>query len=118
MDKIIMRGLKFYGYHGLSDQEQESGQVFLVDAELYLDLKRAGMLDNQEYTADYASVAHVIKSVVEGQPCKLIEAVAEKVSIAILELFPVREVMIRVKKPQAPLPMEFDYMAVEIRRKK
>jgi len=118
MDKIIMTGMEFYGFHGMAPQERETGQRFLVDAELFLDLKKAGMLDSPEDTVDYASVAQVIKSVLEGSPCKLIESVAEKVAIAILEIFPVREVMIRVKKPHAPLPMEFASMAVEIRRSK
>ena len=118
MDKIVMNGMEFYGYHGMTEQEQKTGQVFLIDAELYLDLKRAGMLDSPEHTVDYASVAQVIKSVVEGPPCKLLEAVAEKISIAILGIFPVKEVMVRVKKPQAPLPVKFEHMAVEIRRNK
>ena len=117
MDKIIMTGLEFYGYHGLTPQEQELGQRFVVDAELYLDLEKAGKRDAPDYTADYAAVAQAIKDVVEGPPCALIEAVAEKAAAAILTQFPVREVLIRVKKPQAPLPIKFESMAVEIRRR-
>ena len=112
-----MTGLEFYGYHGLTPQEQELGQRFLVDAELLLDLRKAGTLDAPAYTVDYAAVAHVIKTILEGPPCGLIETVAEKAATAILEQFPVREVLIRVKKTQAPLPLRFTSMAVEIRRK-
>ena len=117
MDKIILTGLEFYGYHGLTPQEQELGQRFLVDAELFLDLKKAGTMDAPEHTADYAQVAQVIKSIMEGPPSGLIEAAAEKIAAAILERFPAREVVIRVKKTQAPLPLKFKSMAVEIRRK-
>ena len=117
MDKIILTGLEFYGYHGLTPQEQVLGQRFLVDAELGLELAEAGQKDATEYTVDYAAVAQVIKAVVEGPPCGLIEAVAEKSAAAILAQFPVQEVMIRVKKPQAPLPLKFAHIAVEIRRR-
>ncbi|MCL2766795.1 MAG: dihydroneopterin aldolase [Peptococcaceae bacterium] len=117
MDKIIMTGLEFYGYHGMSTQEQELGQRFQVDAELFLELKKAGETDAPEHTVDYSKAAQVIKSVIEGPPCKLIEAVAEKVATGLLELCPVRGVMIRIKKTQAPLPIKFESMAVEIWRK-
>ena len=118
MDKIVMTGMEFYGYHGLTPQEKELGQRFVVDVELYLDLEKAGKLDDREYTADYAAVAQVIKAVVEGPPCNLIEAAAEKAAAVILEQFPVQEVLIRVKKPQAPIPLTFESMAVEIRRRR
>lgn len=117
MDKIIMYGLEFYGYHGLSPQEQALGQRFIVDVELFLDLRRAGLTDAPDYTVDYARVAGLIGKIVEGPSHKLIESLAERIAAMILEHYPVKEVMVRVKKPQAPLPIKFGWMAVEIRRK-
>lgn len=117
MDKIILDGLEFYGYHGLLPQEQTLGQRFVVDVELSLDLRRAGLTDEPDDTVDYARVSEMVRAVVEGRPHKLIESLAEKVASVILEHFPVKEVMVRVKKPQAPLPFKFRWMAVEIRRK-
>jgi dihydroneopterin aldolase len=108
--------MEFYGYHGMAAEERTLGQRFVVDVELFLDLTQAGLLDQPEFTVDYGAVAEVVRTVLEGPPCKLIEAVAEKLATTILECFPVQEVLIRLKKPHAPLPYKFESMAVEIRR--
>jgi len=117
VDKIILEGMEFYGYHGLLPQEQVLGQRFIVDVEIFLDLRQAGCSDNPDYTVNYASVFELVKTVVEGRPYKLIESVAETIAGSILEHFGVKEVLVRVKKPQTPVPGKFSWMAVEIRRK-
>ncbi len=116
MDKIIMSGMTFYGYHGMMPQERELGQEFVVDAELYLDLRAAGESDDPGLTVNYADVYEVVRRVVTGRPRNLLEAVAEAVAARLLEGFPLQEVMVRVKKPGAPVPGHFAFMGVEIRR--
>jgi len=32
-DKLILRGLKFHGYHGVKPEERKLGQKFLVDVD-------------------------------------------------------------------------------------
>lgn len=117
MDKIILEGLEFYGYHGVLPEEQSLGQRFIVDLELYLDLRPAGISDDPDLTVNYARVFELVESIVGGRPYRLIESVAEAIASAVLEHFPVKELMVRVKKPQAPVPGKFTWMAVEIRRK-
>ena len=46
MDKIILNGCRFYGYHGAFAEEQTLGQIFVVDLELEVDLTRASQSDN------------------------------------------------------------------------
>jgi len=116
MDKIILEGMEFYGYHGVLNEEQSLGQRFIVDVELYLDLRPAGESDDPDRAVNYARVFELVESIVGGRPRRLIEAVAEAIAAAMLERFPVREALVRVKKPQAPLPGRFTWMAVEIRR--
>ena len=41
-DKIILKGLVFFGYHGVHSAERQLGQRFVVDAELTVDLALAG----------------------------------------------------------------------------
>ena len=48
MDKIILNGCRFYGYHGAFVEEQTLGQIFVVDLELAVDLTRASQSDNQQ----------------------------------------------------------------------
>ncbi|MBE3588465.1 MAG: dihydroneopterin aldolase [Thermoanaerobacteraceae bacterium] len=118
VDRIILKDMEFYGYHGVLPEEQRLGQPFVVDVELFLDLAPAGRADDPERTVDYARVFRVVEEVVAGPPCRLIEAVAERVAAAVLKEFPVAEVLVRVKKPAAPVPGHFEYMAVEVRRRR
>lgn len=116
MDKIILEGMEVYGYHGVLPEEQSLGQRFIVDVELYLDLRPAGESDDPERTVNYAHVFELVDSIVSGHPYRLIESVAETIAAAVLGRFPVKEALVRVKKPQAPVPGRFAWMAVEIRR--
>lgn len=118
MDKIIMSSMTFYGYHGVLPQERELGQQFEVDLELQLDLREPGKTDDPGQTVDYAGVYETVRRVVTGAPSKLIEAVAEQIAGAVLRQFDVQQVLVRVKKPAAPVPGQFGYMAVEIVRSK
>lgn len=117
-DRLILKGMEFYGYHGVLPQERQLGQRFRVDVELFLDLSPAGTTDDPSRAVDYAKVYRVVEEVVTGSPCQLIEALAEKVARALVASFPVEEVAVRVEKPAAPVPGHFAYMGVEIWRKK
>lgn len=117
MDKIILAGMEFYGYHGLLSQEKFLGQRFVVDVELSLELSQAGSSDNPADTVDYAGIFDKVRTIVEGKPHKLLEAVAESIATSIMECSRVREVLVRVKKPYAPIRGKFDWMAVEINRR-
>ncbi len=39
MDKIVIKDLQVYGYHGVNREEKEMGQRFLISLELYMDLR-------------------------------------------------------------------------------
>ena len=41
-DRILLKGLKFHGYHGVFNAEKELGQKFVVDLELHVCLAKAG----------------------------------------------------------------------------
>lgn len=118
MDKIILKGMKFFGRHGVLPQERELGQRFEVDLELFLELGAAGMNDDLNNTVSYADVYAAVEKVLTGRPYKLIEAVAERIASNIMKSFPVHGVRVRVEKPGAPVPGCFDYMAVEIMRER
>lgn len=118
MDKIILEGMEFYGYHGTRPEEKTLGQRFILDVELFLDLRPAGISDDLDRTVNYARVFETVQAIVCGPPCQLIEALAESVAKGLLEQFPAAQVKVRVKKPQAPVPGRFAWVAVEITREK
>lgn len=119
MDKIVMKNLAFYGYHGAMAEENRLGQKFFVDLCLYTDLKKAGESDAVEDTVHYGEAYEVVKEIVETQSFNLIEKCAQAICEQLLAQFPkIMEVEIALKKPEAPVPGIFDYFAVEMRRKR
>ena len=117
MDKIVMKSLAFFGYHGVMEEEETLGQKFFIDIELYTDLNKAGQSDKVEDTVHYGEVYWVVKDIVENKRFKLIEALADKIAESVLNDFVlVQGINVVVRKPEAPIPGIFDYVAVEIRR--
>lgn len=116
MDKIMGRGLRFYGCHGVLEEEKVKPQPFEVDFDLYVDLAAAGQSDDLQQTIDYGQVFEAVRRVVEEEHYQLLEALAERLAQVLLEQFSVPEVDITVYKPQAPVAGDFKYFAVKIHR--
>lgn len=117
MDKITLKNLAFYGYHGLLPQEKILGQKFFIDLELFLPLHQAGSTDNVDKTVNYAEVYQTVKNIVENERYNLLEALAESMAQTILErFFQVEQVAVQVKKPEAPVQGIFEYFSVTIKR--
>jgi dihydroneopterin aldolase len=119
-DRIVVEGMAFYGYHGVNPPELELGQRFDVDVALTLDLRAAGRSDDLIRTVSYAAVFKATRAIVEGEPRKLLEAVAEQIASRLLGEHPaVEEVWVRVNKPAAPIKgAVFSRVAVEITRRR
>lgn len=117
MDKIYVNKMEFYGYHGVFPEENRLGQRFNVDLTVSLDLKKAGTTDELEYSVNYGDLYHVCQQIVEGQPYKLVESVAEKIAETLLRDFPLlHDVTVKVIKPDPPIPGHYRSVAVEITR--
>ena len=118
MDKIQIRGLRVYAFHGVKPEEKEKGQPFLLDVDMSMDIRPAGLSDDLADTVNYSKVAKRTVAVMLAEKNDLIERAAERVAQMILEEFPVKEVMVRLKKPRAPVAADFEYVAVEIIRRR
>jgi dihydroneopterin aldolase len=103
-DRILLEGMVFHGRHGTLPAERELGQPFVVDVELRLDLRAAGLADDLTRTVDYSEVHSRAKEIVEGPPVGLTETVAERIAAAVLEEHPLVEtVCVKVGKPNVRL---------------
>lgn len=117
MDKIFVNQMEFYGYHGVFPEETHLGQRFVVDLTVETDLKKAGETDNLDNSINYGELYSVCKEVVEGRPYKLVEAVAEKIAQELLGRFPlISQLIVKVIKPDPPIPGHYKSVAVEITR--
>ena len=102
-DRLILQNMIFYGYHGVFAAEKELGQRFEVDAELYLDLRQAGINDDLEATVNYAEVYTIIKELVEEREYNLLEALAEQIADTLLAAYPSRKLWSGSGNPSLPL---------------
>ncbi len=102
-DSILLEGMAFYGYHGVNPEERALGQRFIVDLQVYLDMAKAGASDDLRDTVNYSDLYKTAKSVLEGPPYNLLEAVASVLAQRVLVAFPVTAVRVRVRKPSPPI---------------
>lgn len=119
MDKIVITGVRAFGFHGVLPEERTTGQDFVIDLELYLNLNAAINSDDLSKSVNYTEVAQLTKEVIEGKPFNLIESLAAKIADLILKRYRrVQRVSVTVHKPQAPIPIEFLDVAVVVERKR
>lgn len=117
MDKIYIKGLRVYAYHGVKEAEKEKGQPFELDVTLSVDVSAAGQSDDLAQTVNYSKVSKRIIAVMLAEKNDLLERVATRVAETVLTEFPVAEITVLLKKPRAPIAADFDYVAVEITRR-
>ena len=117
-DRIILTGLQFYGFHGVNPEERSLGQPFVVDLEAELDLSVPASSDRLDDTVSYTELYRVVKAVIEGEPCNLLESAAGAIAREVLEQRPqIGAVRVRVQKPRPPIKGSvIDAAAVEIYR--
>jgi dihydroneopterin aldolase len=117
MDVIRLNNMVFYGYHGVSAAEKETGRRFEVDCELEADLASPGQSDSLKDTVDYVAVYQKIKDIVEGKAFSLIESLATAIADKVLEEFPVFRATIRVRKVVPPIAGTIDHIEIEVTRR-
>jgi dihydroneopterin aldolase len=117
MDRMLLKRMVFYGYHGVYPEENKLGQQFIVDLDLRLDLSKASQSDDVNDTVNYAEIHGLVKEIVQGAPVKLIEALAANIARAVLGTYTsIIEATVSVTKPHPPFDITFDGVTVELRR--
>jgi dihydroneopterin aldolase len=119
LDSITLSGLAFYGYHGVFPEETKLGQRFILDVTMRLPLQEAGRGDDLTSTVNYAEAYEIVRRIVEGEPLKLLEALAERVAMELLQTYTIiHELTVRVTKPHPPFDAQLHGVTVEIQRKR
>ena len=117
-DRIMLRRLTVRGFHGVFDFERREGQNFVVDAELELDTRPAAASDDVTDTVHYGELAEALAAIVAGEPVNLIETLVDRLARQCLSDPRVLAATVTVHKPQAPIPLQFNDVAVSVRRER
>ncbi|AND17588.1 dihydroneopterin aldolase [Rathayibacter tritici] len=115
-DSITLTGLRVRAHHGVFDFERENGQDFLIDATVWLDTALAAQGDALAETVHYGELAIALADAVSRDPVDLIETLAERLARVALGFAAADVVRITVHKPDAPIPLPFADVAVQITR--
>ena len=118
-DQILLRGIEFYGFHGVPPAERETGHRFSVDLALELDLRAAGGADDLAETVDYGEVCRQVLAIGQGPSLQLIETLAERIAATCLTCYPkIAAVEVTVRKLLPPVPAVGADAGVRIRRER
>lgn len=115
-DRLTITGLRANGRHGVFEHERRDGQTFVVDLTLWLDMAPAATHDALSRTVHYGELAEQVVAAIEHDPVDLIETLAERIARLALAFEVVERVEVTVHKPEAPITVPFDDVAVTIVR--
>ena len=117
MDSIRIKNLKVKARHGVYEFERKKDGTFELDIEVYLPLEKSGQNDKLEDTIDYDNIVSIATKAFAKKDYNLVEAAAESVCEKLLDALNVAKVILRVRKPHAPINADFDTIEVELIRK-
>lgn len=118
LDLVAVRGISARGFHGVLEHERREGQTFVVDVGLAVDTRAAAAADDLALTVDYGDVAARVVAAVEDEPVDLVETLAQRIADVVLAVDGVAAVEVTVHKPEAPVGVPFQDVAVTLVRRR
>ncbi|MBV9344850.1 MAG: dihydroneopterin aldolase [Gammaproteobacteria bacterium] len=100
-DRIFLRGLTTECVIGFIDWERRVKQTVVLDLELPVDCRQAARTDDVADTLDYKKVAKHVLAFVEASAFHLVETLAERLALSLLETFALPWVRVSLNKPGA-----------------
>jgi 7,8-dihydroneopterin aldolase/epimerase/oxygenase len=100
-DRIFLRGLSAQCIIGFIEWERRVKQTVVVDLELPVDCHRASVSDDVADTVDYKKVAKRVLAFIEASEFKLVETLAHRLALLLLEEFGMEWVRLSLNKPGA-----------------
>jgi dihydroneopterin aldolase len=112
--EVELRGLSIHTHHGVSDSEQEVGQRLEFDVSFDVPDCDAVLTDRIEDTVDYAEVCDIVALAATERSYRTLERLAQVVGERLMERYNCESVRIRAAKPEPPLPLAIQEVAVEV----
>ncbi|HLK16419.1 MAG TPA: dihydroneopterin aldolase [Fimbriimonadaceae bacterium] len=105
MSTIFVRGIEFYGYHGVSEAERSVGHRFSADVALEVN-ETASVTDDVADTVDYTLVAAAVVEIGRGSSVSTVERLARLIAERLLTDNPcASDVAVEVTKLLPPMPL-------------
>jgi dihydroneopterin aldolase len=112
--EVDLRGLSIYTHHGVTEAEQEVGQRLEFDVGFDVPDCDAVLTDRLEDTIDYAEVCDIVALAATERSYRTLERLAQVVGERLMERYRCESVRVRAAKPEPPLPLAIQEVAVEV----
>lgn len=100
---IILKDIRLFGYHGVTELEQLSGTTFCIDLYISINIDVTNETIELSDTIDYSTVYELLK-IEFAQPEQLLETLGNRISQKILNTFNLaNQVEITIMKLNAPI---------------
>lgn len=113
---IEITGLSLYTRHGVSEAERELGQRLVFDIAFELDECDATVTDRVEDTVDYADVCEQVALAAQERSYRTLERLCAAVAERLMDRYGVESVRVKAAKPEPPIPLPVEEVAVEVWR--
>lgn len=98
MDRVFIENLTLKGKHGVGEEERRVPQEFRVDVSAEFDTRTAAGSDVLDDTLNYSRFRGIVREVIEGPSCILIEALAGRIAARVLEDRRISSVTVVIRK--------------------
>ncbi len=112
--EVELRGLSIYTHHGVSEAEREIGQRLEFDITFDVPDCDAVLTDRIEDTVDYGAVCDIVALAATERSYRTLERLAQVVGERLMERYGCDSVRVRAAKPEPPLPLAIQEVAVEV----
>ena len=112
--EIELRGLSIYTHHGVTEEEREVGQRLEFDVTFDVPDCDAVLTDRLEDTVDYAEVCDIVVLAATERRYKTLERLCKVIGERLMERYRCESVRVRAAKPEPPLPLAIQEVAVEV----
>ncbi len=116
--QVELRGLSIYTHHGVTDAEQEVGQRLVLDISFDVPDCDAVLTDRIEDTIDYAEVSDIVALAATERSYRTLERLCGVITERLMERFGSDLVRVRAAKPEPPIPLAIEEVAVEVVRER
>ncbi len=118
MDKITLKNIKLYAYHGCLDEEAKIGSDYIVDLNVKADLSKSAKSDQLSDTVDYVYLNSIVKEEMAIR-ADLLEHVAKRILDRVLNDLPmVRKVCVVVAKVNPPIMGNVSEVSISMSKKR
>lgn len=112
--EVEIRGLSIYTHHGVTDAEREIGQRLEIDVSFDVPDCDAVLTDRLEDTVDYSEVCDIVALGATERSYRTLERLCHVIGERLMERFTCESVRVRAAKPEPPLPVAVEEVAVEV----